>query len=268
MKDYHQRNATLLTLGFKSYDEYLCSELWESIRLKAFETFGYWCKVCHERAYVLHHTNYSLELLNGDTVVGLVPLCNRCHHIIEFDGDDNKVSLQEANRRLVCYLHPKKTTKVIRKPKNKNISIVRKLIQKYNTCKDTDRKSLIFVLRQTFMKLRHNNFEGFDEDVIKTYQNIMDEVEQDFILPNHKTTTMKCKNCYHEWKTYYMPQYAICPKCYCNPNKRCKTTKQREMRHKTQGFMAKPDSITQTMIHSNQHSSIKSAPLQKFLPKK
>lgn len=86
-------------LGFKSYQEYLQSDRWKRIRAKVFRKCGK-CKVCGNKAEVVHHKNYDEKTLRGDCLKSLVPLCHSCHYKMEFTQYNKKNQLSEANRKL------------------------------------------------------------------------------------------------------------------------------------------------------------------------
>jgi hypothetical protein len=76
-------------LGFKSYDAYLRSALWKSIRERAFVQHGCLCVKCRRSlATVIHHTEYSLVTLKGLCTDTLQPLCAPCHDDIHGRGHD------------------------------------------------------------------------------------------------------------------------------------------------------------------------------------
>lgn len=93
---YRERQEVLESMGFRSYAEYLLSDLWRQIRDRAFSAHGDTCVLCGKRAHVLHHLSYSLETLTGGDLSGLVPLCNRCHEEVEVDGGGAKRSFRDA----------------------------------------------------------------------------------------------------------------------------------------------------------------------------
>jgi hypothetical protein len=97
---YIERNATLKEMGFDSYQQYLASPLWSSIRIRAFKEHGNDCIRCGQKAVLLHHTSYSPDVLSGDSTEELIPLCDRCHERAEFALDGSKRSLSNANAYL------------------------------------------------------------------------------------------------------------------------------------------------------------------------
>lgn len=119
MNSYVDRNRLVRQLGFPSYDKYLASALWRTIKERQLKDVPL-CEVCNEPAQVVHHAAYDLFVLNGDGSYKhfLHSLCHGCHHGIEFDGS-RKLSLEEANERLFRCIdtskkppppHKKKTT--------------------------------------------------------------------------------------------------------------------------------------------------------------
>ncbi len=70
----------LQSLGFVSYADYLKSPLWASIRSRVYASKGRICLDCKShRATQIHHRQYDLETLKGDTLNYLVPVCRNCH---------------------------------------------------------------------------------------------------------------------------------------------------------------------------------------------
>jgi hypothetical protein len=90
---YYEKNLLLIKLGYDSYQAYQNSHLWRSIkrRIPASDV----CALCGDRASLIHHMDYHKNTLLGNDISGLIPLCNKCHHLIEFDGT-NKRTLKQA----------------------------------------------------------------------------------------------------------------------------------------------------------------------------
>lgn len=93
-----QRNFVLQQYGYASYNDYLKSELWQSIRSQVLENAICVCG-CGKVANQVHHRAYSEANLLGKTFRGLTPINRDCHFNIEFD-EDRKCSLGEANQKL------------------------------------------------------------------------------------------------------------------------------------------------------------------------
>lgn len=75
-----QFDDDLRLLGFMSYADYLKSPLWAGIRQKVYEQKGRICLDCKShRATQIHHRQYGLETLKGETLNYLVPVCRACH---------------------------------------------------------------------------------------------------------------------------------------------------------------------------------------------
>lgn len=112
--NYSERNMFLNQLGFADYKTYLESDLWKTIKTKAFETNGYDCKLCNKSADVIHHRNYTLDTLKGQTFDWLVPLCHDCHRGIEFTKDNQKRSMPEhVDREFLKRLKAKQNVSVL-----------------------------------------------------------------------------------------------------------------------------------------------------------
>lgn len=76
---YSDRDETLRLIGFNTYSAYSRSRLWEIIRERALEIQGRRCRRCDRPATQVHHAVYSREVLIGEDIRGLVPLCAYCH---------------------------------------------------------------------------------------------------------------------------------------------------------------------------------------------
>jgi len=96
---YTVRNENLRSLGFRSYGEYIRSEMWALIRGLAFEAKGTKCVSCNSRATQIHHSSYDLRTLTGADLTHLHPVCGKCHEAAEIvDGD--KAHHKSANATL------------------------------------------------------------------------------------------------------------------------------------------------------------------------
>lgn len=97
--DYASRDATLLRLGFSSYEAYLQSDLWKRIRSSAYMVHGRVCMMCGDGAEVVHHINYTEAVLAGKGDLDqLVPLCNKCHTDVEMKGGVKR-SFRSASKK-------------------------------------------------------------------------------------------------------------------------------------------------------------------------
>lgn len=94
------RQASLSFLGFTSYEAYLTSPLWQTIRSRVFAAKGPLC-VCERPASQVHHMAYSLDVMSGHNLEPLIPICRGCHRRIHRRGRSGPApTLNEANRRL------------------------------------------------------------------------------------------------------------------------------------------------------------------------
>lgn len=94
---YRSRDENLRAIGFRSYDDYLDSRLWQWIRQRVFAKKGSHCTKCGKDATQVHHSRYSVNALTGATLGNMWPICVDCHKEIEFDKNGRKRSLHEAN---------------------------------------------------------------------------------------------------------------------------------------------------------------------------
>ena len=83
---YEQRNILLRELGYPTYALYLQSQLWSFIRHHAYRIHGSCCRLCPRRATTIHHLSYTRDVLLGNDLSLLAPLCHRCHNQVEFGG--------------------------------------------------------------------------------------------------------------------------------------------------------------------------------------
>jgi hypothetical protein len=96
---YTVRNENLRSLGFRSYGEYIHSDMWKLIRGLAFEANGTTCVSCNATATQIHHASYDLRTLAGSDMTHLHPVCGKCHEAAEIvDGD--KTHHKAANATL------------------------------------------------------------------------------------------------------------------------------------------------------------------------
>jgi 5-methylcytosine-specific restriction endonuclease McrA len=66
-------------LGFKNYQGYLDSDLWEMIRKRVLLKDNYRCRCCGGAAYMVHHNSYDKATMEGATIDELYSLCSSCH---------------------------------------------------------------------------------------------------------------------------------------------------------------------------------------------
>jgi hypothetical protein len=90
-------------LGFKSYNDYLSSDLWREIRDKKLKECPS-CECCGKVADQVHHYSYCYSVMIGQLTSHLLSVCDECHHRIEFDGP-TKRNLKAAQKELIAILH-------------------------------------------------------------------------------------------------------------------------------------------------------------------
>ena len=96
IRSYVDRKEVLGEVGYGSYQEYLQSEQWTTIRKEKLERFPK-CLLCNRKSSQVHHMAYTPDVLLGLCNNLLVALCDECHRSIEFDSEDKKRSLRDAN---------------------------------------------------------------------------------------------------------------------------------------------------------------------------
>lgn len=54
------------------------------------------CACCGNRSnHIVHHRRYTLEVLMGEDLTGLITVCHTCHEIIEFDAHRERRSWED-----------------------------------------------------------------------------------------------------------------------------------------------------------------------------
>lgn len=82
---YRQRLNVLRAMGFDSYDAYLSSDLWRSIRDRKLLDDGRLCFGCGApNCRQVHHGSYAREVLEGRAPHELFTTCDDCHKACEF----------------------------------------------------------------------------------------------------------------------------------------------------------------------------------------
>ena len=99
-RTYRSRDTLLRRMGYSSYPAYLRSPLWASIKARIPAPL---CCIprCGRPRVDLHHTTYEARVLAGDLPddalqAAIVPLCSRCHRLVEFAPTGSKHTMQEA----------------------------------------------------------------------------------------------------------------------------------------------------------------------------
>lgn len=104
---WNEQRQVLKAMGYNNYREYIAGVVWADIRDRVFKEKGNKCVVCTRRATVIHHKEYSKEVLEGKNITPLILLCWDCHNTIEYDKNGQKIPLDYANNKLEWYLKNK-----------------------------------------------------------------------------------------------------------------------------------------------------------------
>lgn len=100
-RDYASRDFILRQMGFKSYRDYLKSDLWQKVRAQVFQEKGRICHCCGNPATSVHHNRYHRNDLTGKTLTFLFPICAICHDGVEFSKKKHKkMPLHHAKNEL------------------------------------------------------------------------------------------------------------------------------------------------------------------------
>lgn len=88
---YGERDLNLKMLGFRDYGDYLHSRRYwrgrNGIRQKVLRRDKSICVGCGGKSNkIVHHRRYTMEVLTGRDLGGLVTVCDTCHRTIEFDA--------------------------------------------------------------------------------------------------------------------------------------------------------------------------------------
>lgn len=97
-KYYEDRELNLKLLGFNTYKSYLESDIWRTIKKRAFIKHGVQCRLCFRVATNMHHLLYDRATLRGETLDNLVPLCPTCHKKVELDDNGVKRSFIDSSK--------------------------------------------------------------------------------------------------------------------------------------------------------------------------
>ncbi len=98
---YRIRQQQLEALGFVSYEAYLRSALWRSIRARVLGK----CICCGRKGNTVHHASYDAATMRGERVDTLLCVCRGCHRQAERQGKrhpDPADRLSAATAFLLC----------------------------------------------------------------------------------------------------------------------------------------------------------------------
>ena len=106
MKNYYKkRDKRLIQNGYKDYNDFLKSSLWEDLKIKAFTVEqGKKCFFCKGRPYTLHHVSYST--VNKNTLRWLLPICSECHQWVhDYEFSHRSSNVLRATKELLKEKH-------------------------------------------------------------------------------------------------------------------------------------------------------------------
>jgi len=99
-KSYEDRDLIIKSMGFKNYNDYLSSALWNNIRQIVIRTFNGKCQFCNNSVTEIHHSSYDKETLLGHKYDNLHPVCNKCHHKMEYFDNGEKTHIKQSLARM------------------------------------------------------------------------------------------------------------------------------------------------------------------------
>lgn len=88
----------LTKLGFDTYEDYLQSSLWRNIRAEIFHRDKLKCRVCGNRAKLVHHQRYDIGTMQGKQNQNLVSMCHRCHEQAHYDVNGNRLDMGQTRK--------------------------------------------------------------------------------------------------------------------------------------------------------------------------
>ena len=132
-------------LGFNSYEAYIKSNLWWTIRQLILERDGRCCQVCGTPSKIVHHIDYKIHIMSGQGHQHqLITLCKSCHNFVE-----QEKSLPEKKNLL---------SKLFAKNKTLTLDEWQIAAKKFNTHIDYDSPRLLEVNHQYKKNQELKNF--------------------------------------------------------------------------------------------------------------
>ena len=85
-----------------TYTDYLKGAVWREIRKRVFKLKGRFCEACQSTEKIhVHHTTYSKDVMNGDTLRGLFVLCETHHDQVHEREKMKKTGLMSATLEII-----------------------------------------------------------------------------------------------------------------------------------------------------------------------
>lgn len=102
IQQYAARNRRLKNFGYTSYAEYLKSDEWTWIKIKARSLGGKWleCYCCGSKENIQYHHKRYGTIGKGLRLDCIVPVCRVCHYLIHERTKTANVSIKGATNSL------------------------------------------------------------------------------------------------------------------------------------------------------------------------
>lgn len=98
---YKDRDTILQEMGFKSYQEYLASDLWNIIKSVILKRDKGQCRLCSAKTRTVHHISHSLNTFLGKSCGMLVAICPSCRASCEVGKEGRKLSTREVHKSII-----------------------------------------------------------------------------------------------------------------------------------------------------------------------
>lgn len=86
-------------VAYKTYAEYLASDLWQHIRGAVRRRDEGCCRICHQSGSEVHHLSYGKAVMEGRKLEKLVLLCRPCHEKVSFSSSGKRLSVTASAKK-------------------------------------------------------------------------------------------------------------------------------------------------------------------------
>lgn len=117
------------SIGFKTYEDYLESELWQRIRDYLTRKYTYRCTFCRDPTTELFHSGYNVDHLLSRDINSTIPVCKQCRRRIEWPDNTTRLSSVEL-QAAIAKLKPTKKDRHEQRMKLEAIRDAKKLANK------------------------------------------------------------------------------------------------------------------------------------------